>query len=1498
MADSLFDNRYRYDYIYPRGRSGETLRAVDTQDGDRPVVIKRPAPNDAPPIRAGQEVSILNERKALTRLAGHPALCALTGTGQFLVGGVAHQYIVIERADGVIIGDLVLELAAQNERLPELEMLVIVDALLDLLIAAHQQDIVYNDVDAKHLFWNRELYRLKVIDWGNAVFLEGDEQTPQGISRASDIYQVGELLYFIVTGGGRVEVTRDPARAGEDFQLDFGPDGARLHSRLAAIISRAAHPNPRLRYRSLDELRRDLAEYAEPIRRDRDAIVARVSERLKRDLSKDDLVAALKQLEPALNADPGYPGARAVQREIYSRLSDLEVAADLDAARIYLDTSNWARAIAVLDELRQRARGDLSVQIGLLADWARLLQDSGIQRPPPAVRTALAAIFDNDPVRAAGILQTQDIDDPDFRSIQWLLAERISSHVPDILLLLPNLYRLELALATLEAEGAAVSEPRALLHEIMQAIDHLAHPASISLVVLRDGFRGVVDRLTALNSMLEACQVRLGLPPRKLPMNAVTRALNAAMAITDNIHIIGRTATDRRNAGAALETVREIAPGMPVWDSIQALLDELYSRIDAFERYVPAPDGSDVADWLTTSAQELIPYTERLFDETLVSMVFGLNAASRSWAAYAEAVVLGARGAALQALQATMDAVSGVSPNLVGWLGQLRSVVSAADHVERHALHGALGRALAEGWQHFDRGRLVEAERLAIQANEAAQTEIERYAARRLRELSLHAREWAERGGPLDPERTATVANLVEALFTRDEIAARDGFAAQMPGRETYLKAMSKSLVENLSRLSTAAPRLLFTQFVLQAAAAAQVDDEDDYLFWRECAVRALGEVGARHLLLRALTDALDRRRDMREAARLLDSINGPEALAQIPAALQALEDSPALRSFGQASFSLRELEAAVRDWADGDFRAAGLRLENIIKTLEEAMTKQPEFQPMRFLAYLRELIAGAAELHQRGRKLSEIIASQPDGVPPLARSIHHEWVDGTARLIGPDNTGAPQRWRDVFETFASLFTDRSLRRSAKLPRFAELLALEGVDRHPAYPLYQHWQRLVEQSSEFPAPVTEDPVPRLAEDDLAAIDLTAGPFDGDGAILPDPVAAPTDEPRPRRGRQRGRQFNPLMLVLLLGGALLLALVVASSISRPDGGADPEQNRLAAAPDETATRSAAQTALAEIGVTLTLLPQMLAASDSSPAAPETEEAAPETPDSAASAGDPGASPTPLVVLATVAPRQSETPLPTRTPTLTLTPTLTPTASPTFTATASHTPPPTATPTPTLTPSPAPTATPTLPPQGLQGEYSLLRWADSDPSWIALYPLGAFIPGTEGDFWRLGTGAPIGAENGQIAVGPSANAFNQRYGNNAPARLLRAAARLSLVTFNPPLLIDDEVYFGFALVNPDDGQRTGVEIHVVQAGLINVMLVNGSERTVISQRSDTASDVRLRLERDPVNNQLVVYYGNDALGQRLPLRADQPLIPTLYVHDGGVIVHVLDWTVTLR
>ncbi|MDZ4672737.1 MAG: hypothetical protein SH821_17885, partial [Phototrophicales bacterium] len=316
MADSLFDNRYRYDYIYPRGRSGETLRAYDTVNNDRPVVIKRPALNDAPPIRAGQEVSILNERKALKQLAGHAVLTTFLGDGQFNIGGMPHQYIVMERAEGLVIADVVLEMARSGGRLPQLEMLMIADSLLDLLATAHTRDIVYNDVDAKHLFWDRNTYRLKVIDWGNAVFLDSETISPQGISKQSDIFQVAELLFFILTGGRRMDVPRD---AGNDFALAFADDEERVSPRLRAIISKAAHPNPKFRYANIPDLRRDLTDYRKPIERERDTVVNMVIDRLRKNLSMTDITSLTESLDPVLAQDPGFPAGHKAKQSLIAR---------------------------------------------------------------------------------------------------------------------------------------------------------------------------------------------------------------------------------------------------------------------------------------------------------------------------------------------------------------------------------------------------------------------------------------------------------------------------------------------------------------------------------------------------------------------------------------------------------------------------------------------------------------------------------------------------------------------------------------------------------------------------------------------------------------------------------------------------------------------------------------------------------------------------------------------------------------------------------------------------------------------------------------------------------------------------------------------------------------------------------------------------------------------------------------------------------------------------
>jgi serine/threonine protein kinase len=1443
MADSLFDNRYRYDYIYPRGRSGETLRAVDTQENDRTVVVKRPAPNDAPPIRSGQEVSILNERKALARLAGHRVLTALLGSGQFVVGGVTHQYIVVERAEGRVVAEMVLALASHGARLPELETLVIVDSLLDLLITAHSHDIVYNDVDAKHLFWNRDTYALKVIDWGNAVFLEGDEVTAQGVSRQSDVYQVGELLYFIVTGGSRIDVPRD---AGDDFRLNFGDDAERLHSRLQAIITNAVHPNTRVRYRSIAELRKDLSEYRQPIERERSIILGRVNDRLRRELSKDELNTLQRTLEPALAMDPGYPPAHQAQAEIAARLGDLEVAADLDAARIYLESANWQRAVSVLEELQSRARGELAVLISLLLDWAKLLLDNELRPVPTAVVDAVGYIFDGDASAAAHALLTEDVDNDRARAVQWLLAERISAHVPEVLLLRPNLYRLGLALERLANEGTEVSEARALLAEIDQHLDELAEPGALGVIRLRDGYRRVVDQLTALSALLESVQAQQQLPNHLLPLTALERALNAAMALADNMHVIGKQATTSpRDAKAALDSSRNIVPATVAWESVERLLNSLYALLGTYQTYIPSADGSDLESWLQTSQFDLEPFTERLFDEMLAGMVSGLKIAAHAWATYAEAIIQGNRIGAITALAKATEAVGTVSPTLAGWLNQLRTVVTNAQYVERHALYGGLGRALADGWEHFDRGRLGDAERLGIQAYEAARSDRERFAARRLRDLAQLIREWAERGGANDARRTKAALTSVELLYTPDEIGARDNFNAQMPSKETYLRAMGKGLLEVYARSSTASTRILFVNYVLLGVLDAHENSMEDALFWQDAAMKTLGESSTRHPLVLTLEEYTVRRRDLAAAASLLNSINGRHALPTLENSRRALEGNPQARLLAAAVHSLRELEAAVRDWSDGEFRAAGIKLENAVRAVDD-VEAAAQITLTAYRSWLMELLQGSAELHAASRRLSQTVETRPDQPLETVGMALQLQVDLTTRLLGEAYAAALRQWRDTYESVAEVYTDRSLRRSAKLVRLNDLFSAMFIDRHPAYPLYRYWYSLTEDAPEFPAPPTSEPMPRVTDEPV-----------------PEVQSLHELEPQDFTRAKRGRRFSPVALVVLMAVLLVLAMAWVIANRPPDGASGS-----AGTEDPDSTNDATAQA-----IVIQVTTQVFAAAQT----PQTAAPSPVPTDTAV------LSPTPIAALATVGPRGEETATLTRSPT------------PTTTNTATLTPPPSDTPTPTSTRTPTLTPSPTLPPDGLHGAQDVLTMVESQPT--SLWDEEQFARDGEGEFWRLGTGSFM--EEGTITIAPEAALLDRAYGNSAASRIVRTEAELSLVTWNPPLLAEDAVYFGVLLQSADDPNLSaGLQVNLVDLGIIRLSAREGETVTQRNERSDPAANLRIRLERNLDTQTVTVYVNNQQLGIPISFPAgDGAVVPVLFVHSGGVIVHVHSWSLTL-
>ncbi len=1470
MADSLFDNRYRYDYIYPRGRSGETLRAMDTASDDRRVVIKRPAPNDAPPIRAGQEVSIVNERDALTRLTGHPVLTELLGTGQFFVGGMPHQYIVMERAEGIIIEEEVSRLAAQEQRLPELEMLEILDRTLDLLQAAHDLDIVYNDVDAKHLFWNRDTYSLKVIDWGNAVFLEGDEVTQQGISRQTDVYQVGELLYFIMSGGHRADVPRD---AGEDFRLDFHENDARVHSRLQEIISKAVHPNSRLRYTSLKALRSDLSHYRTPLERDRNAVVARIAEKLKaKNLSRSDLTSLQTQLEPALKEDPSHPRSRGTADEIANRLRDLSVSADLDAVHIYMENNNWARAADLLKELRDRAGTQTESIVRLLVDWCILLMDTQAENVPASILDAIALIFESKPDKAANILLVKSPDDDTLRGTQWRMAERISSHYPDVLLLRPNLYRLDNAIRQLAADGIPVTEARSILQGINNSLDETGRMDSPSAGLLRDKYREVVDNISSLYTILQTLSLQHEFSERRLPLNALTRALNAAMALADNMHIIGKqAAASPRDALSSLDASREIDPANPVWNQIEDFLSHLYEILQSSQTYVPSADGTDLAEWLSGLQTDLLPFSEKLFDEMLSGMMDGIRVADTAWKRYRDVIISGDKTTAIKLLHTASQAVTTISPTLSAWFNQLRSVIDGAQYVEKHSVPGLLGRTLADGWEAFDRGQLADAERLGQQALEISRNETERSASERLWRLARLLREWTERNGVYSESRTQNTLTDVENLFSEDEQTTVEGFGAQMPSNETYLKAMTQGLVRVFDSSSSAALRILFSQYVLAGVLDAHDGRMEDADFWRTASARVL-PTGERHIGIRTLDDFMARREALMHAQQVFATINGKHAIRSMEDIRRQLESNPEARLINSGIVSLRTLEAALQDWSDAEFRAAGIKLEEILKAITECESTS-DITLTNYRAWVMELQTAVVELAVQRRNMLQAIDRRPDEPQDNIHEAIRLQAQITIDLLGEEYASVLINWRDTYEQFLDTYTS-DLRRSHKLDEFNELFKALFIDRHPAYPLYRHWYNIIDNSPEFPAPNPDAPPPEVTEEEITDIE----PESLEDEIPPAARWVDPDESPSRR-------MNPLMI----GAGVIGVIVILGALITLSSGGNGDDGLLVAGVDLTITDTPSNDEIATLtaeSFTATPTDEPTLSSRQ-----ETQTAIALLPptDEATEVSEDFDTPTPLPT-DTDEPEITDTDEPT--PTETFTPTDTPTDEPTETPTETFTP--TITFTPSITPTATDTPTPTLPAEGLQGSVSLLESygrALGDPFWNE----NLFI--LQDGSWRLGVGTETEGET--IFFFPPEDLLNELYGNNAPSRITRIEADLTLRTFNPAIVEAEEVYFGIIFQSTTDSNNAGIQIQAVQANAINLATYEDNTANFVSQRSVNAVIARLRLDRDPETGDVFAFFNDALIGDAIEfLPPDAPIVPVIFVKDGGVIIGVTSWRVMLN
>jgi hypothetical protein len=504
-----------------------------------------------------------------------------------------------------------------------------------------------------------------------------------------------------------------------------------------------------------------------------------------------------------------------------------------------------------------------------------------------------------------------------------------------------------------------------------------------------------------------------------------------------------------------------------------------------------------------------------------------------------------------------------------------------------------------------------------------------------------------------------------------------------------------------------------------------------------------------------------------------------------------------------------------------------------------------------------------AAELNQAARKTAAIVESRSDEQLAALRTAHQNQLDVTARLIGEPYITNLRAWRDTLEDMLTVYLDRTMRRSAKLLRFNDVFQMVFIDRHPAYALYRRWQDTIEASPEFPPPPTGEPTPRMTEDEAPLPDPVE-------QIPPEPPVEPESAPPTPPPAQdnsipaRKRSRLPLVAVIVGAGALIAALVISSS----QGAApvEPTPTDVAAA-IETEPPLALPVSAESTPSALPILPT------NTPT--ETVET----------------SPTPPVLLATVAPRGEESATPTRAPSETPPPSATFTPSPTGTFTPSNTP------TETYTPTDPPPATATLPPAGLRGAQSILTRAAQTglTPWDAFY-FSPILNDNDGT-WRLGTGEFTGGDTAFIQIDPET--LETYFGGSAAGRVFLMEGTLALTTWNPALAIDQQVFFGATLQNAaNPAQQVGIDIRLVRDGVIRVGVRNGSEVSTISERAVSAYEVRLRLEYDERAGAISVFFNNERLGQPIPFSASAGLVPALYVKDGGVIVYVSAWSVSLR
>jgi serine/threonine protein kinase len=256
---------YRIEEKIGQGGMGAVFRAVRADGHYRQLVALKL-------VKRGMDSDLVlrqfrNERQILAGLA-HPNIARLLDGGAAADG---RPYFVMEHIDGMPLGNY-----CEQHQLGLEERLDLFGTICGAVHYAHQRLVIHRDIKPGNILVTAD-GQPKLLDFGIAKitvpdrsatataaaimtpeFASPEQLAGQPITTASDVYSLGLLLYFLLTGA-RME-------AG-DAQRPSLAAPARMRRAVAgdldSIAMKALREEPNLRYSSADELAADIRRYRE-----------------------------------------------------------------------------------------------------------------------------------------------------------------------------------------------------------------------------------------------------------------------------------------------------------------------------------------------------------------------------------------------------------------------------------------------------------------------------------------------------------------------------------------------------------------------------------------------------------------------------------------------------------------------------------------------------------------------------------------------------------------------------------------------------------------------------------------------------------------------------------------------------------------------------------------------------------------------------------------------------------------------------------------------------------------------------------------------------------------------------------------------------------------------------------------------------------------------------------------------------------------------------------